>query len=226
MAIAFIVHGHGAIQHAARLKGAVIHILDALLAYAGDSSVQVGVCRAIATLTDKNATNQEAFLEVRLPDGEDSETGAVALLLQALNRTQGKHDEQPLVTTMCWALSNLTHGNPAAMAHVRQLHGLDVIVSLLRRFEDEDRPCEYICLVLTELVRGSSVAAQQNRDKLLALGAKDVITEMMQLHAQSEGFILLQARNALQSLQGAECPPAGSKASKLGFDGYEPCRAG
>lgn len=203
-ALAFIVKGREQSQRDARLQGAVQHILDALHAYSGDSSVQVGVCRAIAVLTDKNDINQEAFLEARLPDGDGAETGAVALLLQALGRTVGKHEEEPLVTTMCWALSNLTRGNPAAMAHIRQLRGLNVVVSLLKRFEAEDRACEYLCLVLTELCRGSKTAAEKNREELQALGAEDAIMKMMHHHAKSEGFVLVRARDALQNLHRQE----------------------
>lgn len=160
--------------------------------------MQIAVCRAIATLTERNAANQQAFLTVRLPDG-DSETGVVALLLEALS---GKPVDEPLVTTVCWALSNLTAGNPEAMEHVRLFHGLEVVVSLLQRFAKEERACEYLCRLFSELVRGDAAAAHRNRQALRRLGAKDAITAMAQHHARSEGYVLVRVRDALQNLQG------------------------
>jgi hypothetical protein len=201
MAIAFTAHQHEHIQSFARSQGAVETILDALLAYRGQSSVQIGVGRAIATLTEKNETNQEAFLATRLPDHcLGGKTGAVALLVEVLG---AEPDGEPLVTTVCWALSNLITGNPEAMDHVRQLHGLDAIVSLLRSFGKEERAVEYLCLVLIESVRGGSAAAQRNRQELWSLGAKDAITAMATHHAQSD-FVLLRAREALQNLRGQD----------------------
>jgi len=217
MAIAFIAHRHEPSQHAARKEGAIQLILDALLAYRAESSVQIGVCRAIATLTEKNPANQLEFLTATLQHG-DSETGAVGLLLEALNCDAV---EEPLVTTMCWALSNLTVNNPLAMDSVRRLNGLEVVVSLLKRFAKEERACEYLCRLLTELVRGTSVAAQRNRQELQSLGAKEAITAMAQHHAQSEGFVLVRGRDALQNLTVQDHRHSEVKLSAPGI-----CRAG
>jgi len=192
MAIAFTAHRHPPSQLAAGSQGAVELILDALVAYRGESPVQIGVCRAIATLTERSSTNQQAFLR-----DMDCETGVVALLFQALSDDPSG---EPLVTTMCWALSNLTVGNADALDHVNCLGGLDIVVTLLKRFAKEERACEYLCRLLTELVRGESSAAQRNRQDLRALGAKEAITAMAQHHAQSEGFVLVRVRDALQNL--------------------------
>lgn len=196
VAIAHIAHRHEPSQHAARSQGAVHLILGALLAYRGDVSVQIGVCRAIATLTERNAANQREFLAAQLPDGE-AETGAVALLLEALTFNPEK---ELLATTVCWALANLTSGNAEAMERVRTLHGLEVVVALLTRFAREERACEYICRLLNELTRGGTVAAQWNRQVLRSLGAQEAVTSVVQHHARSEGFVLLRARDALQNL--------------------------
>jgi len=195
VAIAYVTKDHEPSQHAARSQGAVGLILDALLAYRGESSVQGGVFRAIAALTERNAFNQQAFLAERLPDG-DSEIGILALLLEGLKGNK----EEPLVTTICWALANLTVGSPTAMDQVRCLGGLNIVVSLLSWFAQEERACEYLCRFFTELVRGDSAAASRNREYLRALRAKETITAMAQHHVQSEGFVLVRVQDALQNL--------------------------
>lgn len=196
VAISHIVHRHEPSQHAARSQGAVQCILGALLAYRGHASVQGNVCRAIAMLTEKNAANQQAFLAARIADG-DGETSALAMLIQALRRLPG---EVQMVTHACWALANLVLSNPEAMDQVRQVHGLEVVVSLLGHLERKEHACEYICRLLTELVRGDSLAAHRNRQEFRALEAKEAIMAMMQHHVQSHGFVLVRARDALQHL--------------------------
>jgi hypothetical protein len=104
------------------------------------------------------------------------------------------------VTTMCWALANLTFDNPEAMESIRLLGGLRMLVSLLQHFAQEERACEYLCRFLTELVRGPSVAAQRNRQELHERGAKEAITAMARHHALSEGFVLVRVRSALENL--------------------------
>mmetsp|Transcript_70269 Transcript_70269/g.132597 ORF Transcript_70269/g.132597 Transcript_70269/m.132597 type:complete len:1412 (+) Transcript_70269:188-4423(+) len=196
VAISHIAHRHEPSQHAARSQGAVKSILEALLAYRGHASVQGNICRAIAMLTEKNAANQQAFLAARLPDGA-GETGALALLIQALRRMPG---EVQMITHACWALANLVTSNYEAMDQVRVLDGLDSVVSLLGHLERKEHACEYICRLLTELARGDSLAAHRNREEFRTLGAKEAITAMMQHHVQSHGFVLVRARDALQHL--------------------------
>jgi hypothetical protein len=202
VAIAHIARRHEASQHAARSQGGIPLILGALLAYRGDPSVQTSVCRAVATLTERNIPNQRAFLAERLPDGSRS-IGVLALLVEALSF---KPSEEPLVATLChpcWALSNLIEGSVEALDQVRVLGGPEVVVGLLKKCAKDERACEYLCLLLDRLMQGDSSVAHRNRLKLQALGALDAITGMVQHHAQTDGYVLMRARDAMRNLNRA-----------------------
>lgn len=210
IAIAHVAHRHEPSQEEARQRGCARSILGALLAYRGHRAVQSGVCRAIAVLVEALPANQEAFLFVRMPD-RDGEATAVSLLMQALSVPQ---QDETLATTACWALANLAVGSADAMAEVRQLRGLHVALSLLRRFSREERPCEYLCRLIAGLCRGDAAApaseassrlaeaARWNRQELQVLGARETICVVAEQHARSSGFVLVHARDALQLLGG------------------------
>lgn len=214
IALAHVAHRHEPSQEEARVRGCGRSILGALLAYRGQSAVQVGICRAIAVLVEALPSNQEAFLVVRMPD-RDSEVTAVSLLVQALSSPQ---QDETLATTACWALANLLVGSADALNEVRQVRGLHVAVSLLRRFSSEERPCEYLCRLIAALCRSDATAhrnsgtptpeacarlaeaALRNRKELQLLGAPDSISAVAEIHALSPGFVLVHARDALQLL--------------------------
>jgi hypothetical protein len=198
VAVAHLAHRHEASQHAARAHGGVQVVLSALLAYRDHAAVQGGLCRAVAVLTENSQANQQAFLRAALPDGRQSEAGVITLLLEALSEAQ---EDEPLTTTACWALANLVAADPAAMEQVRQSGGLHTVTARLRHFAQEERACEYICRLLAELARGGSRAACRNRHELRTLGACEVVTAVAQRHAQSQGFVLVRAREALQNLE-------------------------
>lgn len=195
MAIYCLTQNHESIQHACRVKGAIPLIMEALLAYRGDNAVLFPICRVIAALTEMNAANQQAFLTEKLLDG-NSQTGALPLLLQAFSRTSELH----MVTTMSWALGNLTVGDPRAMDCVRRLGGPEVVLLKLKRFAKEEQACEYLCTFLRDLVHGDCVAASRNRQELKTLGASQVITEMKEHHEKSNGYVLVRALEFLQKL--------------------------
>jgi len=202
VAIAHVAHRHEKNQAAVRLKGGIQIVLGALLAYRGHAAVQGGICRTVAELADNNRQNQQALLQTRIPDGAAGrEASAVSLLLQSISVA---HEDESLATTACWALANLVASQPVAMEQVRQRRGLETVVALLRRFQHEERACEYLCRLLSELARGESGAAHQNRWELQSLGTSEVITAVIRHHAQSQGFVLVHARDALKSIQDAQ----------------------
>lgn len=195
VALAHIAHRHEAIQCTARLCGGTDAVLNALLAYRGHAAVQGGVCRAVAVLTENNQQNQQAFLAASLPDGH-GKVGAIALLLHAV-----AEDEEALVTTACWALGNVIAGVATALDEVRTLGGLATIVAVFKRFECEERACEYACRLMSELALGDSASAVQNRNQLRSIGACEAVALVAKQHAKSQGFVLVRARDALQNLQ-------------------------
>jgi len=197
VAIAHVAHKHEPVKDAARQHGGVKVLVSALLAYRDHATVQGGVCRAIAVLADRNPANQTMFLTTRLPDG-DADACVITLLLQALVVAL---EDEPLATTASWALANLVASDPHTMQEVRHQQGLETVVALLRRYVDEERACEYLCRLVVELARGGSGAACWNRRELSALGAAEVIMAIARRHALSQGFVLVRARAALQSLQ-------------------------
>jgi hypothetical protein len=197
VALAHIAHRHEAVQEIARTCGGISAVLNALLAYRGQTAVQGGVCRAVAVLTENNRQNQQAFVSASLPDGS-SKVGTIVLLLQCI-----AEDDEALVTTACWALGNVIAGVPHALDEVRSLGGLATIVGSLKRFKREERASEYACRLLAELALGGTAAALQNRNQLRSLGACEAISLAAKLHSdsKSQSFLLLRARDALQALR-------------------------
>lgn len=198
ISVAHMAHRHEPSQHVARSRGGARQVLDALAAYRGHGAVQGNVCRAIAVLTESCPATQAAFLAERLPDAS-VEMEAVGLLLQAL--ASAAKDEY-LATTACWALANLAAGNPEAVERVRACRGPKVLMSSLEHLAREERACEYLCRLLAEIVRGDSPAARGNRQELQSLGAPAAVASMAKHHAQTQGFVLVRARDALMQLQG------------------------
>lgn len=200
LALANLVLQHELSQKEARAQGAVSIVLGALLAYRGHTAAQSNVCRAIAALTDQNIPNQQAFLAARVPDGL-LQTGAVALLLQALQMTHQRQDSE-LVTAACWALSNLLVESPEAMDYAGMLAGPEIAMMLLSGpLCLEERACDYVCRFLSELIRGDSAAAQRNRRELQHLGAFGALRAVIEIHEQPQTFVLSSAREALRHLQ-------------------------
>lgn len=213
VAVAHMAHHHVATQRLARSEGCARAILDALAAYRGHGAVQGNVCRAVAELTEKNEANQQAFLAERLPDtGQESD--AICLLLEALRAAKGEEDET-LATTCCWALSNMTTGNPAALERVRSRRGAEALLETLRRFAQEERCCDYGCRLLADLTSSDSAVARRFRQEFLQLGAPTLLEEITKRHAHSSGFASAQACSALRNLQ-----------EQVGFCGRSPVRAG
>lgn len=198
ISVAHMAHRHEPSQHVAKAQGGARQVLDALAAYRGHGAVQGNVCRAIAVLTENCPTNQAAFLAERLPDAT-VEMEAVGLLLQAL--ASATKDEY-LATTACWALANLAAGNPEATERVRACQGPKVLMTALEHLAREERACEYLCRLLAEIARGDSPAARDNRQELQSLGAPAAVAFMAKHHAQTQGFVLVRARDALMQLQG------------------------
>eukprot|EP00929_Paragymnodinium_shiwhaense_P059370 TRINITY_DN29732_c0_g1_i2.p1 TRINITY_DN29732_c0_g1~~TRINITY_DN29732_c0_g1_i2.p1 ORF type:complete len:1067 (-),score=313.67 TRINITY_DN29732_c0_g1_i2:261-3461(-) len=178
IAVAHIAHRQVEAQNAARLHGGLHALLAALLSYRSRPSVQGAVCRALAVLTEKNLTNQQALLAVRLADPSDAaEVDAVGLLVHAMQQGGGHPaaevecrpgDSECLVSTACWALANLVADNPAAMSKVRSMHGLTTVHTALqscglvhRQFSKEERAAKYICRMLSELAKNGNASGSQ-----------------------------------------------------------------
>eukprot|EP00397_Hematodinium_sp_SG-2012_P001302 GEMP01001303.1.p1 GENE.GEMP01001303.1~~GEMP01001303.1.p1 ORF type:complete len:1296 (+),score=340.36 GEMP01001303.1:71-3958(+) len=198
IAIAHAAHHHATVQKAAHELQAFPKILHVLRIHPLESAAQGNACRAIATLTESNPQNQEAFLDCRFPcndaaivdtlsnvngedDGCSGATGGdvVQLLFRAL-AMQPK--DGTLATTVCWALANLCMQNPRGMAALRHAEDLSTILNLLRIFSDDERLCEYGCRLVAELTRGDSSAAKVNRQLLMERDAIKVIANVVQKH--------------------------------------------
>jgi len=79
--------------------------------------------------------------------------------------------------------------------------GAELLVSLLGgEFAKNERACEYLFRLLTELVRGDFAAAKGMRRDLQALGADKVVKAAASNHVQSQGHVLVNALDVLQHL--------------------------
>lgn len=199
VAMAMLARRHEHSQNAARADGGIKPILHALFAYppGTHSNVNVSICRAIAVLTEDNPGNQKAFVVARVPDG-DKESCVLTLLLKALADVP---EDEPGITTACWALKNISREYPQAMERVRALSGLKIIVSLLHRFAHKEQACEYMCHLVGELSRGDSTAARSNRQDLRALGVVEAMQAVKEHHGNSDGCAFVRALEALRNLQ-------------------------
>eukprot|EP00440_Ansanella_granifera_P068868 gb/GFBE01074709.1/.p1 GENE.gb/GFBE01074709.1/~~gb/GFBE01074709.1/.p1 ORF type:complete len:1460 (+),score=312.37 gb/GFBE01074709.1/:1-4380(+) len=199
VAVAHLAYLHEPSQRAARAQGGVMSILRSLLTYRGHGPVQGSICRAIAVLTEGPCSiSQQAFLAARLPDDKGGETGAVALLIQALRDLP---QDAALVTTACWALSNLVVDSPEAVDHICNIRGTETAVALLQTTTaHQERPCEYLCRLLGRIASGYSPPARRSRQDLRALGAVDALVYAERRHLHSEGEVLIFVREALTAL--------------------------